>query len=361
MKKLFTFLCVLLLIPFAASGFGYLTLNGEGTLLPGVNARSVAFGGIRSLGLGDESAVLTNPAGLGRLKGTSVSISVGPGIGSALMLDSLGQHDANWLGLTTLYGGVSLPAGDMTLGAAVAEISNFSYDLTHYTYEFGIELSGLKEIRKVKSTGGMYELVGGMSYPVLSGLTLGLSAGYRFGSARCDSTYKDVEEPDNDTLVTREKSFGSFCWHGGLEIPLETVIFGLSWASGDDDYPARAAAGASMYAGKNRDGTFGMELELEDPGDGNSTNTRIFGSAFLDDSFELMGCLSFGTVKYDKVETGPKMGLALGAGIHLGSAEIDGGFSWTAMSRDSISVSPGQPDELQDSMAMMSFGFSWKF
>lgn len=355
-------LAIMLLLPAYSPGFGYLGIRGEGTLLPGVTARSVAFGGIRSMGIDGDACVLTNPAGLQRMPVTSVTVSLGPSIGTTMLSDSLGEHDSNWLSLSTLYAGLSVPVGrDLVLGAALGKVSDFSFRYTHYTYDFQAgQTSFLSEVRKFETSGGMYETVGGLSYGAADWLSLGASAGLRFGSASYDSTYEDVENPDNDTLITWNRDFGSFCWHGGVEVPLGSGLLGLSWASEDDDYPARAAVGGILYTNDRRTGTFGAEVELIDPGGRDGTEVRLFGSTFLYDSFEIMGSLNFGTPNYGNVETGSRLGLSLGTGIQMGDFRLDGGLSWSSLSRDSLFLVPGKPDEIKDSQAMITFGLNWR-
>ncbi|OPL19896.1 MAG: hypothetical protein AVO35_00070 [Candidatus Aegiribacteria sp. MLS_C] len=352
----------MLLVPASSPGFGYLGVRGAGTLLPGVTARSVALGGTRSIGIDGDACVLTNPAGLSRLPVTSVTVSFGPSIGAAMLSDSLGKHDSNWLSMSTLYAGLSFPVGgDLVMGAALGKVSDFAFKYTHYTYDFEPgQTSFLSEIRKFETSGGMYETAGGLSYSAADWLSLGASAGMRFGSASYDSTYEDVENPDNDTLITWKRDFSSFCWHGGIEFPLGSGLLGLSWTSEDDDYPARAAIGGMLYANDQRTGVFGAELELVDPGGRDATEVRLFGSAFLYDSFEFMGSLNFGSPNYENVETGSRLGLSLGTGIHLGDFRLDGGLSWSSLGRDSIFLVPGQPDEIKDSQAMITFGLNWR-
>lgn len=354
-------LILLVLLPGISAGFGYLELSGSGSPLPGFTARAVALGGMRSMGLNDGSSILTNPAGLSRTGETVISISIGPGIGGASVLDSLGESDNNWLSLATAFAGVSMPLSPrFGIGAAVGKITDFSYDYTHYTYEFGIGQSHLTEIRDLSVTGGMYEALGGLSYSPVDWLDVGMSAGMRFGSASYDSAYTDKEDPDNDTTFAWKREFSGFCWHGGVEIPLETALVGFSWASEDDDYPARAAVGGRVSFGDEPASTFGAEVEIGDPGERNSTDVRLFGSTFLYETFEIMGSLSFASPNYENVETGSSLGLSLGTAIQLGRIELDAGFSWASLGRDSLFLVPGEPDELKDSQVLLSFGLCWR-
>lgn len=362
MKRLIPILALLVLLPSSSPGFGYLSSAGAGTPLPGFTARSVASGGLRSLGLEDGSSILTNPAGMSGLTGPAITLSIGPGIGREFLLDSLGEHESNWLSLSTLFAGVSFPVNrEFSAGAALAKVTDISYDFSHYLYDFQPgQTSYLSEIRELSITGSMYEAVGGISYSAARWLDLGLSAGMRFGSASYDSSFVDVNDHDNDTLVTWKRDFSSFCWHAGMELPLEFARIGLSWASEDDDYPARAAIGGLLYTDEARQGGIGAEVELGDPGGRNSTDVKFFGYGFLSPSLRVLGALTFGTPNYENVDTETRMALSLGTSLRLGKVELDTGFAWSSMTRGSYFLVPGEPEELKESFALISLGFTWR-
>ncbi|MFO8182985.1 MAG: hypothetical protein R6U39_02300, partial [Candidatus Aegiribacteria sp.] len=151
-----------------------------------------------------------------------------------------------------------------------------------------------------------------------------------------------------------------FCWHAGMELPLDFARIGLSWASEDDDYPARAAIGGLLYTDGARRGAVGAEVELGDPGGRNSTDVKLFGRGFLSSSLSFMGALTFGTPNYENVNTELRMGLSLGTSLRLGKVDLDTGFAWSSMARDSYFLVPGEPDELKESFALISFGITWR-
>jgi len=305
--------------------------------------------------------MLTNPAGLGNIPETQISLSIGAGIGNGMVLDSLGKMDNNWITIGNLFTSVKLQLDQgLSTGIALGKVSDFSYKGIHYTYFFQSgHVNEIIEVRELSVSGGMYESVAAVSYSAAEWLDLGISAGLRFGSVSYDSTYEDREDPENDTLVSWEREFNEFCWHGGIEIPLENSLIGLSWASQGDSYDARAAVGGLLYLDDERLGALGGEVEVGDPGGANSIFARIFGYARPAGSFEIRGSLNFAMPKYEQTDSDMITGVSLGTGIYLGKVTLDAGFSWSSCSRDSVFLGTGHPDELTDSQAIVSFGAAW--
>lgn len=361
MKTMTILSCTLVLLASSALSFGYLNSHTSGSPLPGFTARSTGFGGVRSIGLGDGSSILTNPAGLHRTAGTLFSLSIGPGIGNETISDSLGKHLNNWITLGTVFASMKFQLdSQLNAGIAVAKVSDFSYLGTHYTYDFqpGHE-DDLSEIRELTVTGGLYESVAGLSFSPSDWINLGLSAGFRFGSVSYDSSYTDIDAHENDTLITWKRDFSEFCWHCGIEIPLNNALIGLSWASGGDAYDARLAIGGLLYLDDEKNSAMGGEVELGDPGEKNSIYGRVFGFAFPSNSFELRGSLNFAMPEYEETETSMIMGVSLGTGIYLGDIILDGGLAWYSCSRDSVFLGTGRPYDISDSHALISFGITW--
>lgn len=353
--------CILVLLPSSALCFGYLNSHTSGSPLPGFSARSTGLGGVRSIGLGDGSCLLTNPAGLHRTEGTLFSLSIGPGIGTEIIMDSLGKHNNNWITLGNLFAAMKFQLDpQLNAGIGFGKVSDFSYFGTHYTYDFqsGHE-QDLSETRELTVHGGMYESVAGLSFSASDWINLGLSSGFRFGSVSYDSSYTDIEDHENDTLITWKRDFSEFCWHCGIEIPLNSALIGLSWASEGDAYDARAALGGLLYLDDNKRNAMGGEVEVGDPGGINSIYARIFGFGFPSSSFELRGSVNFAMPNYEEVESSMILGLSLGTGIYLGDVILDGGIAWYSCSRDSVFLGVGRPDDISDSQALISFGITW--
>ena len=361
MKSMMILSCILVLLASSALCFGYLNSHTSGSPLPGFSAHATGLGGVRSIGLGDGSSMLTNPAGLQRTEGTLFSLSIGPGIGTETISDSLGKHQNNWIAFANLFATMKFQLDPrLNAGIAFGKVSDFSYTGSHYTYDFQSgEEDYLTEIIDLSISGGMYESVAGLSFSASDWINLGLSAGFRFGGVNYDSTYTDVVAHENDTLITWKRDFSEFCWHCGIEIPLNSALIGFSWASEGDAYDARAALGGLLYLDDDKRSALGGEIELEDPGEKNSIYARVFGFTFPSNSFELRGAFNFAMPNYEETETSTIIGIALGSGIYLGDIILDGGLAWYSCGRDSVFLGVGQPDNISDSHALISFGVTW--
>ena len=361
MKSIMILSCILILLPSSALCFGYLNSHTSGTPLPGFSARSTSFGGVRSIGLGDGSSMLTNPAGLQRTSGTLFSLSIGPGIGTETIMDSLGQHENNWITFANLFTALKFQLSPkFNAGITLGKVTDFSYEGSYFTYFFQQgHISSLIETRELSVNGGLYESVAGLSFSASDWINLGLSGGLRFGAVNYDSTFTDIENPENDTLISWERDFNEFCWHFGFEVPLENSLFGFSWASEGDSYDARMALGGLLYLDDEKQGALGGEVELGDPGGINSTHVRIFGFASPSSTFEIRGSVNFTMPKFEQTESSMITGLSLGTGVHLGNVILDGGFAWYSCSRDSVYLGVGRPDDLTNSQALISLGVTW--
>jgi len=353
-------LAVLVATPGVLSAFGYLDTNGNGTQLPGYNAISLGLGGAKAVGFGDALSVLTNPADIYRIPGTSFTVSVGPAVIREMVEDSLGKHDRTWITLGNLSGGMKLQVStSLAFAAGVAEVSDFSYDGQHYTYdqEEGPEYGQIIEVRTLKVTGGLWESAAGFGWRPATWINVGLSGGLRFGSVSYDSTFEDRRDPENDTLVGWSLDESELAWHAGVALPLDLARIGLCYTSGGDHYDASVAGGALIYTDDARQAAFGAEAELTDPGDANALTVRILGQFAASPGFTLRGCFFF-MDRADEVDR-EGMGIAAGTSIGLGKVTLNGGYHWSSVDRSAVAFGYESPEDIKDSASIVSFGVTW--
>ena len=353
---LFSALLLLFLIPGTTSAFGYADANRNGTSLPGYNAVSMGLGGARAIGFGDALSILTNPADIYRIPGTTFTMSIGPAVITESFEDSTGFHDYNWLDLANLSAALKFQLNhDIALGAGIARISDCSFEGTYYV-RGGLGGNIIKSIQ-LDSHGGLYESAAGVSWNLEDWINVGLSAGLRFGEATSDSVYVDREHPENDTTVTAGWDENAFAWHAGVTLPLSMTTIGISWASETDHYDSRVAAGALLYTGDSHQGALGLEAEIVDPGGANSLEARVLGQFNTSRSLTFRGALSF-IDRNEEIES-RGIGLSVGAGLALGRITINGAFAWSSISRESYAFSA--QDQLNISVAqnLLSFGINW--
>ncbi len=353
---IFSVLALLLIIPRITSAFGYADANGNGTSIPGYNAVTMALGGVRAIGFGDALSVLTNPADIYRIPGTTFTMSIGPGVISESFEDSTGNHKYNWISLSNLSAAMKFQVSSrLALGAGIARISDFSFEGKYYERD-DISHDIIEDFELV-SSGGLYESAAGFSWHPDSWINIGLSAGLRFGEASYDSTYTDRVHHENDTTVSIGWNESEFCWHAGIMIPLSMTSIGISWASATDHYDARIAAGALLYAGDSKQGALGVEAEIVDPGGANILEGKFIGQLSPSSSLTFRGALSFIDGNAEIESQG--LGLSFGTGIAFGRITLNGAFSWSSITRESYAFSLEDPIDIKVSQSLLSFGLNW--
>ncbi len=353
---LFSVLAFLFVVTGITSAFGYAAANGNGTSIPGYNTVTLALGGARAIGFGDALSVLTNPADIYRIPGTSFTISIGPAVLFESFEDTTGLHDYNWIALANLSAAMKFQVGSkLALGAGVARISDFSFQGSYYDRD---PISGaIIEKYTLDAQGGLYESAAGFSWHPESWINVGLSGGLRFGEASYDSTFEDRVNPENDTTVSIAWDESDFCWHAGIIIPLSMTSIGISWASATDHYDARIAAGALLYTGDSKQGAFGVEAEIVDPGEANNMEARLLGQFSPSNSLTFRGALSISDRNEEVQSQG--IGISLGTGIALGRITLNGAFAWSSVTRESYAFSSWDPIDIKVSQSLLSFGLNW--
>ncbi|MCD4774578.1 MAG: hypothetical protein K8S15_00840 [Candidatus Aegiribacteria sp.] len=356
MKTMLFSAIMLLVVPCITFGFGYADANGNGTSILGYNAVTLGLGGARAIGFGDALSILTNPADIYRVPGTTFSMSVGPAVITESFEDTTGIHDYNWIALANLSAAIKFQASrKLALAAGIARISDFSFEGKYYNRE---AVSGtIIESVELNSHGGLFETAAGFSWQPENWINVGLSGGLRFGEISYDSTYEDRVEPENDTTVSTGWNESDFCWHAGIMIPLSLSSIGISWASATDHYDARIAAGGMLYTGESKQGALGIEAEIVDPGDANNLEARIIGQIMSSSTLAFRGALSFIDRNGDIESQG--MGLSVGSGVVLGRITLNGAFSWSSIKRESCVFSEWDNSDINLSQSLLSFGFDW--
>jgi hypothetical protein len=132
---------------------------------------------------------------------------------------------------------------------------------------------------------------------------------------------------------------------------------GISWASATDHYDARIAAGALLYTGDSKQGAFGIEAEIVDPGEANNLEARLIGQFSPSSSLIFRGALSISD-RNEEIES-QGIGISLGTGIALGRITLNGAFSWSSITRESYAFSALDPIDIKISRSLLSFGLNW--
>lgn len=352
---------MLLLFPGIVLAFGYVDAHGNGSPIPGFNAVSLGLGGTRAIGFGDALSILTNPAEIYRIPGTSLAMSIGPAVLEETIEDSSGRNISNWIALGNLSAAIKLqPASRLAIAAGIARITDSSFDGIYHIRDGnqGSPYYGeIIETMELTVAGGLYESAAGFSWRLASWMNVGLSGGLRFGQVDFDSTYLNRRDPENDTLISWGWDSRSFCWHAGIIIPLSLASLGVSWASPSEHYDGRIAAGAILYTGEFKQGAFGGEIEIIDPGDSNELQARIIGQFHPAGSLTFRGAFTFSD-RGDEIRR-KGIGLALGVGIAFGKLTLNSAYSCSSIDSGGISFGYTEAEDIKLSSSILSVGLNW--
>lgn len=349
---------VLALSVHAVSAFGYEDALDQGTVIPGISARSLLMGGAMAIGYGDPTSVLLNPANLGRVSAPGIEFNVGPGIATENIEDSLGRHSRSYIGLGPISIAARIPAGrSLTFGAGMARVTDYSYDGLHYLAEDPLMPGFITGEERFNSSGGLWEAVAGGSFRVARWLTLGLSAGPRFGSADLEYEFIDrVGEEDSTESWSVDEN--ALCIHAGATLPLGLNSFSVAWISGSDDYPSRVAAGAIFHSGGTAEGfSVGLEGEVRSPGDSSTVIGRVSTRFTPNPGFIFGAGLSF--ADRGSGSGSSNLGLSLGVSISLGKAVLNGSFAFLNSKRDETAFGFEGFDEVEDRIGYFGLGLDW--
>lgn len=357
--KALPLLALVLLVPFlAAYGFGYEDAIADGTVVSGIGARNLLLGGAMAIGYGEPTSVLLNPANLGRVSAPGIEVCVGPAIVSEDVEDSTGLHSRSYLSLGPTSLATRIPAGrSLTLGAGFARVSDVSYDGLHYLAEDPMIPGLITGAESFDASGGLWEAVAGCSFRVARWVTIGVSAGPRFGSADLEYSYDD-RVGDDDSVATWGWDENGFCAHAGATFPFGLNSASIAWASGSDHYPSRVAAGAILHSSGTAEGfSMGVEGEMRDPGEDGIFLGRLSARFSPNPGFLVGGAFSFSDRGSDSSRS--NLGFGMGVAISIGRAVLQGSFLFENSSRQTAAFGYEGFDSVVDNVGSCCVGLDW--
>lgn len=344
-----------------APAFGYEDALADGTLLPGSGPFSMAFGGVRSTGLGDPSCLFLNPADLSRVSSSAFLVCVGPGIGHEVVDVGQGRSERSNLGLGPTEGCFRISLGQRAgLGAGITRVSDFTYDATQYVASDSLQPDQITYSESFKSTGGLWEAAGGFGWRFVRWMSAGASLGTRFGGGSVDFAHDDWVGED-DSLYSSDWSESSLCAHLGVSAVFGLNSIGVSYATSSDHYPDVLSAGAMLFSGGEGSGMIGFEGEITDPSEAAQFTGKLFGSVSPDRTFSMRGSLLFGS-RGTSSEKRSVLGFGLGASVDLGKASMEGAFLSTRMAREEGGAFGfEQVERIVDTVSLVTLGLSYTF
>jgi hypothetical protein len=350
-----------LVLPGNAQAFGYEDAQGYGTLLFGVSPTSVAFGGTRSVGLGDPSSVFLNPADLCRVSSSALIACIGPGLGREVVDIPDGMSDRNYINLGPTTAGFRINAGQrMGFAGGIARVSDFTYDAIQYIADDQFHPGDITYSESFESSGGLWEVVGGGGWRFLRWMSAGVSLGARFGGATVEYIHDDWVGED-DSLSVSSWNESAVCAHLGLSAVFGLNSIGASYATASDNYPDVLAAGAMLYSGGESGGIIGVEGEVADLSGRQQFTGKLFGSISPGRSFDMRGSLFFGE-RGTPAERRSLLGFGLGASVGLGKTTLEGSFASTRSAREEGGAFGFEDvQKVVDSVSLVSLGLVYTF
>jgi hypothetical protein len=265
-----TVICALLIIPVETFGYGFHDALTYGNTVDVISVRSAAMVGMRVFGSNSPTSLFMNPANLRGIGGFEIEASTSALSWTEEVVDSTSVVQRSDRGLGSLTGSAAYRlAPDLVIGAGVAKVADFQYDGTHYLPEDPSH-PGIDIIETLRSTGGLWEVLGGFSWSPTPYLSAGVSGGLRFGEVSYDYTYDEKFSPGLDSSYTWSWDLSEPCYHTGIEIGDDLFGAGVCYTSGTSDrYYDRLSIAGRATAEHIGNTTMMFEGELVSPFDRN--------------------------------------------------------------------------------------------
>jgi hypothetical protein len=335
-------LMLLLLLPMTVFGYGFHDALTYGNTIDVISIRSAAMVGIRVFGSESATAVFMNPACLYNVGGFNLEGSTSAVSWTEEVVDSTSITQRSSRGMGSVTGAMAYRVGpDLVLAAGVAKVSDFQYDGTHFLPE-NPSHPGIDVIEKLKSTGGLWEALGGASWSPAEHLSAGVSAGLRFGEVSYDYTYDAKFTPEVDSTATWSWDLSDACYHAGFVIGDELISAGACYSSGTTDrYYSRLSIAGRATAEHIGNTTMGFEGEIIAPFDRNYFRGKLSIETPIRQSINLRAGVGF-----NEGENMNRVGSAFSVGGDYCTERVRVELAMSQISRSRVSTS--FPEEYSD-------------
>jgi hypothetical protein len=346
---------VLLLLSSSAFSFSFYDALAGGTPLTAVGALSASSCGQRSTYAWDALALFQNPAGLALLGGPTATVSGGVMTWKEILSYSYLRRlrSSTIPGSRCLAGAV--PVGDLFVASAgLAAVTDADYSGEHLLGDPSVASADLLEI--LRAEGAQYEALAGLGVDVGSGLSVGASAGMRFGDVKLDYTLFDLEmgQVDSSSVTTLETS--ELAVRGGAMITGEIGTLGVSYCGAGVRYPASIAAGAEVVAPHIGGVRAGFELQVGSPLGRNDIDGRFNLRYPIADGTQMIAGVSFGDYT---ASLGQGMGFSVGGSRTQGPVRLDLGVHWWSRNREGSAFKGEAADGIEDSTTEFAVGLTY--
>lgn len=341
-----------------AWSFGYHDAIADGSVIDGIGISSGSFGGVAAVGVSDVTCLLLNPSALAASGGTRLLLAAGPGLGRETVLDEFGRHNRDYISIGAVNAGFSTALSpSLAAGAVMARLGDASFDAVQYVSTDSSGQGDIDYVDEFESSGGAWEAAAGAGWKASGWLSLGASAGYRFGEAEWTFSRDWVEESEEDSLAAGGWEEGSPAIHAGVSADLGGAEAGFSWSSTTDHVPGRMALGVRLISEGDFQGSFGAEGRLTDHDDGDLFGGSLFASYRPSGGFELKGALFFEESPIQDMES--MLGTALGFTAALGRVTLQGCLSSSGQTRTDEAFGFFFFNEARDTATLITLGMDW--
>jgi len=349
---------VLILVPGASLGYGFHDALNYGNSIDVISVRSAALVGIKVFGAEGASAMFLNPASLSNVNSFNATSSLSYLAWNEEVVDGNDKIQRSGTGFGSFTGALAYRAGsDIVVGAGIAKVSDHQYEGTHYLPE-NPAYPGIDIVEVLKSSGGLWEALGGASWSITDKFTAGVSAGLRFGEVSYEYHLDEKFTPGPDSTSFWSWDLSEACYHAGFILGDDDLCAGMTYTSASaDHYYSRLSIAGLTRAEHIGDTKIGFEGEIVDPFNNNYFNGKLSIETPIRSSMNLLLGVGF-----NEGENMNRVGLAfsIGGNYSIGPVKIDFAMYNSGRSRKSTSF-PGEEfsDYVDDSWSHFCIGLQY--
>jgi hypothetical protein len=340
---------ILTVILLSGMSSAFIIPERNGIASPGLDAVSLALGGVRSIGFGDPMCLLSNPSCISMRRGSdAISISYGPGIWDISFTDGTETHSDSWVNFWSVYSfGMKVPVNNtLVFGVAAGQSAELPLRTVYY-------IPGISNIGNMMALeGGFSEAAAGLSWDAMEWLSIGSAIGIRATNQSFEMTYSDTTPFITElTVVENEPVF-----IGGATLPLEPLTLGISWSSPGKYIAEKLALGGVVDISPHT--SAGAELEVATLNERSIYSGRVFGRI---KPFEFL-ILRVGAFynSYTEEISSEGFGASAGAGYIIGKFTINGAYSSYNIRGDHDYYGYSGLESYEGAVSRIVVGMAWR-
>ena len=347
---------LLLLSTSIVIGYGFHDALNLGNGIDAVGIRSAALGGCKVFGADGPVAVLLNPASLSKVEGFMVSTSGAIVAWSEAIIDSTSTTKRAGTGFGTATGAFAFRASPaLVFAAGASKVMDNQYDGTHYLPNDPSHPE-IDRVEILTASGGLWEALGGFSYEISETMSVGASAGLRFGSADYEYTFDESYTPYTDSTSTWSWEESEFCYHAGFTLDDGILSAGAAYTSSSDHYLSRVSLAARAVAEHLANSRMGFEAEITSPFEENYFQGKLTLETPIRDDINILTGVGF----YDgKNMNRTGFTFSLGGNYRVGDILLETAMYSSGRSRRSTSFPSEYSDSVEDNWTLFSLGISY--